>query len=108
MAYLTLEALVGKIDGSNGAACARLLVGNRRLFESARGSSHNHQAWSGGYVDHVTEVMNVAVVLYDALNTKRPLPFTLSDALLVLFLHDIEKPWVRLAGGRRPSVRSSG
>lgn len=93
MAYLTLEALVVQIDGNNGAACARLLADNRKLFETVQGSTHNHQAWPGGYVDHVTEVMNVAVVLYDTLNAKRPLPFTLSDALLVLFLHDVEKPW---------------
>ena len=37
--------------------------------------------------------MNIAVVLYPVLNALRPLPFTLSDALLVLFMHDIEKPW---------------
>ena len=36
--------------------------------------------------------MNYACFLYDKMSELRPLPFLLSDALLVLFLHDIEKP----------------
>ncbi len=91
--YHDVDYLVSRIDGENGDACRRLLSAHRRLFETVRGSTHNHQAWPGGYVDHVTEVMNVAVVLYPALAERRPLPFSLSDALLVLYLHDIEKPW---------------
>lgn len=37
--------------------------------------------------------MNIGLVFYNQLNLLRPLPFLLSDVLLVLFLHDIEKPW---------------
>jgi hypothetical protein len=37
--------------------------------------------------------MNVAVVLYETLGRLRPLLFSLSDALTVLFVHDLEKPW---------------
>ena len=37
--------------------------------------------------------MNIGIVLYDNLNRLRSLPFSLSDVLLVVFLHDIEKPW---------------
>jgi hypothetical protein len=35
------------------------------------------------------------------LNSLRPLSFSLSDILLVLFVHDLEKPWklVRNTGG---------
>ncbi len=91
--YLPLDELVAMICGRNGKGCARILADNRRLFETVQGSTNNHQDWPGGYVDHVTDGMNVAVVLYAALSAKRPLPFTLSDALLVFFLHDIEKPW---------------
>lgn len=36
--------------------------------------------------------MNYACFLYEQMSTLRPLPFSLSDALIVLFLHDIEKP----------------
>jgi hypothetical protein len=91
--YKTLDGLVARIDGTNGEACTRILAEHRTLFETVQGSTHNHQAWPGGYADHVTEVLNVAVTLYPALADCRPLPFSLSDALLVLFLHDIEKPW---------------
>ncbi len=102
--YLSIEKLVSMIDGSNGRACMRILHENRRLFETSPGSTGNHQNWHGGYVDHVTDGMNVAVALYATLSSKRPLPFTLSDALLVFYLHDIEKPW-RYAFGSDGQLR---
>ena len=91
--YHTLESLIGMIDEPNRTICLRILEDNRVLFQTVQGSSHNHQAWSGGYFDHIQDVMNIGSVLYGQLNLIRPLPFTLSDVLLVLFLHDIEKPW---------------
>ena len=91
--YLTIEELVAKIDGANGQACARILADHRKLFETVQGSTHNHQAWPGGYLDHVLEIMNIAVLLYGKMSEVRPLPFSLSDLLLVVFLHDVEKPW---------------
>ncbi len=91
--YFRLKDLVGFINGSNGWACRRILSDNEELFGVARGSSHNHQAWEGGYLDHVTECMNIAVVLYETFGMIRSARVDISDALLVLFLHDIEKPW---------------
>ena len=58
----------------------------------SKGSSHNHQSWSGGYFDHILEVFKYAQKLHIILSEDRELDFSLSDALLVLFLHDIEKP----------------
>lgn len=37
--------------------------------------------------------MNTAMLLYDALSSAHPLSFKRADALLVLFLHDLEKPF---------------
>ena len=91
--YLTFDQLLRLVDEPYRSAFRRLLAEHDELFRSARGSSHNHQAWAGGYADHVREVMNTAVVLYGALGQLRPLPFSLSDALVVLFVHDLEKPW---------------
>jgi len=91
--YAPIDDLVQLITEPNRAAIKRILADNRALFGKVQGSTHNHQAWPGGYLDHVTEAMNVAKVLYWALDTLRPLPFSLSDILLVVFLHDIEKPW---------------
>lgn len=91
--YQPIEDLLAKIEGPNGPACVQILADNRKLFETVQGSTNNHQAWPGGYVDHVTDGMNVVVQLYGSLNACRPLPFTLSDALLIFYLHDVEKPW---------------
>jgi hypothetical protein len=88
-----MDALIQMIDEPARTGCQQLLAENRTLFQTVPGSSHNHQAWIGGYVDHIQEVLNIAVVLYETMSPLRSLPFTLSDALLVLYLHDIEKPW---------------
>lgn len=91
--YFSIEELIDMIDSPHREACKRILQDNRLLFQRVQGSKHNHQAWAGGYFDHVQEIMNIARELYYVMNALRPLPFSLSDALLVVFLHDIEKPW---------------
>jgi hypothetical protein len=91
--YLTVDALLKYVEEPNQTVLRKILADNRELFGKVQGSTHNHQNWPGGYLDHVTEVMNIAFVLYGAMACLRRMTFTLSDALLVLFLHDIEKPW---------------
>lgn len=91
--YYSLAELLNKIDEPNRSGCFALLEKNRTRMEKSPGSSHNHQIWPGGYLDHVQDAMNCAVIFFDAMSTVRPLPFSLSDALLVIFLHDLEKPW---------------
>lgn len=91
--YKPLEELIGMIDEPNGSACLKILGDNKTIFGHSQGSVNNHQAWDGGYLDHVQEAMNIALLLYGPLNNARELPFTLSDALAVLYLHDLEKPW---------------
>lgn len=91
--YYQLPELIEQIEGQNGAIAHRIYEDHKDLFEATPGASRNHHAWPGGYADHVTEVMNLAASLFDTLNAARKLPFTKSDALLVMFLHDIEKPF---------------
>ncbi len=92
--YYSIDQLLEFIDEPNRSKCKRLLRYNRKRFENTYGSVHNHQCWKGGYLDHITEIMNYCIAFYKLLKSiGRPLPFSLSDALLVLFLHDIEKPW---------------
>ncbi len=91
--YRSLEQLIVWIQEPSRSLCLQLLQENEEVINRAPGSSANHQAWEGGYVDHVTEVMNLAIPLFSTMSGLRLLPFSLSDALLVLFLHDIEKPW---------------
>ena len=93
MKHYTVEQMIEMIDEPNRSACSRILEDNRKLFQIVWGSTNNHQAWPGGYLDHVQEIMNIAVLLYERLDSVRPLPFSLSDLLLVVYLHDIEKPW---------------
>lgn len=92
--YLHIENLLELIEDPHQNICKKILTDHQVLFEQAPGSTHNHQTWTGGYIDHVTDGMNYARHLY-AFDSAfgRPLPFTLSDALLIFFLHDIEKPW---------------
>jgi hypothetical protein len=91
--YYTLEEMLEMIEEPNRTACKNILADNLELFQTVQGGAHNHHTWAGGYYDHIQEVMNIGIVLYQQLNSLRPLPFTLSDLLLVLYLHDIEKPW---------------
>lgn len=92
--HLTIPQMIGKMDEPYRSVCRRLYADHADRFRHARGSSHNHQAWEGGYLDHIEEVMNYAILFYLAeKSTGRPMPFTLAEALCVLFLHDLEKPW---------------
>ena len=93
MRYYSVDQLLDFIDEPNKSGCKLLLQEHRKLFQTVQGSTNNHQNWPGGYFDHVQEIMNIAVILYPALGNARPLPFSLSDALLVVYLHDLEKPW---------------
>lgn len=81
------------IDKPAQFSCERILSENYLRFKSAPGASHNHQAWKGGYMDHIQESMNIGIVLFNIFKSIRPLSFSLSDVLLIIFLHDIEKPW---------------
>lgn len=89
MDYLSVEEALGL--SSKQELCLAFIEKNKRLFNTSMGSFAKHQAWEGGYRDHITEVMNIAIRTYYALETIRPLPFSLADALLGCFLHDIEK-----------------
>ena len=91
--YHSLNDLINMIDEPNRTSCNKLIEDNKERFRIAVGSSHNHQNWIGGYVDHLCEIMHLAVVFFRTLNGLRPLTFSLSDALLALYLHDLEKPW---------------
>lgn len=91
--YYSLDRLLVFIPGANGVGSRRILADHRKLMQTVQGSTNNHQNWFGGYFDHVQEIMNIVVMLYWALSAARPLPFALSDALLIVYLHDLEKPW---------------
>lgn len=88
-----IENLLEFVEEAHRAHCLAFITEFNDLFDTSKGSAIKHQPWPGGYRDHVTEVMHIAMVTYHALEQIRPLPFSLSDALFCCFLHDIEKIW---------------
>lgn len=88
---LSLVELLNKIEPSKADVCRKILADFKEEIEKIPGSRVKHQDWTGGYRDHVLEIMNVSVVLYDALNNLRKLKFSLSETLFVLFIHDLDK-----------------
>lgn len=97
--YTTLWAHLAAIPGTVGARIRTLYETEWARIASAPGSAVAHQAWTspphtmGGYVGHITECLNLAVLMYATLTQCRPVDFTLDDLRIVLALHDIEKPW---------------
>lgn len=89
----TIESMLELVEEPHRSDCLNFIEKNQLLFDSSYGSATKHQAWVGGYRDHITEVMHIAITTYRALETIRPLPFSLSDALVGCFTHDIEKIW---------------
>lgn len=91
--YFSLSECLALVNEPNKTRFDKFLSNEKKILQNAKGSKSKHQAWKGGYLDHVTETMNIAISLYECLGRLRALPFTLNDALVALFLHDVEKPW---------------
>lgn len=99
----TLWEWLATIEGPNKAAIARFLEhgDHRQRLEQAPGSRLAYHDWAGGWAEHERQTMMTAAYLYelpvatgrmDELSENEQ--FTLSDAFTVMFLHDIEKPFV--------------
>jgi hypothetical protein len=92
MKYKTIEELLNQVERPTAKVkLLALYTKYKGQMSTSAGSQHNHQAWEGGYMDHVVDTMNIARLFYTTMADKRRLEFSLSDALVVLFLHDIEK-----------------
>lgn len=88
-----LKSLISMIYLPNQTKCFKLLNDNLSRFKQSPGSLSKHQAWKGGYIDHLNETMKIAIRMYEIYRHQRPHSFSLSDVLVVLFLHDLEKPF---------------
>lgn len=86
-----------KATGDNCEKLYRVLDENKRIIYAAKGSQHNHQAWEGGYLQHVADCISIAIGIHHSMfvDMDWPVPFRLSSVILVLFLHDIEKPFMQ-------------
>ncbi len=104
--YCRVEEMINMIDEPNRTICLKIMQDHGQLMCIVPGSSHKHQAWPGGYYDHIRETMNIGLDLYRTMCLKRVLPFSRSDMLFILFLHDIEKLWkYEMADGQQLSIK---
>ena len=99
----SFEQWLELIEGDNAVAVERFMSDgdHAERIAWAPGSREAHHAWEGGYAEHLRQTMWIANHNYELLvasGRMAELPseeqFTLSDALTVLFLHDIEKMYV--------------
>lgn len=91
MSKISLNELILKLTPNQQRVAQKIIQTFEKDFWKIPGSRAKHQAWEGGYVSHLEEAMNIASILLRALKDVRPLPFTESDALFMLFLHDCDK-----------------
>lgn len=99
----SFEQWLGLIDGANGEAVRAMMSSPeiRDRLLTAPGSRGAHHAWPGGYQEHIRQTMMIAEINFRLIQQAvrlETLPeeerFSLSDALTVMFLHDIEKPFI--------------
>lgn len=99
--YLFIRGLYEYIDEPYKSKLENLYDALLMTYPDAPGSRKAHQAIPGGYYHHVTEVANIALQMYRTFSRLRTLPFSLSDVLVAIFLHDIEKPFKHSTQYRR-------
>jgi hypothetical protein len=92
-----------KATGDNEQNLLKIMDDNRRIFDTAKGSLHKHQAWEGGYLQHIADCMTIAQLFFN--HSPWELPFSWSSVVLVLFLHDIEKPFMQGHMADDPNMR---
>lgn len=93
-----LEQLMRHIKSPQAKGCKKLYEENWEIIAESPGSKANHQAWPGGYLDHLEQTIELSENLYPVVSKFKRLDFDLSDASLVLLLHDLEKPWKYVEG----------
>jgi hypothetical protein len=93
-----------KACSDNAPKLQRILQEHSGIFQRAKGSQHNHQAWEGGYLQHVVDTMSIARILLNAMPKQWPVPFAWGSVVLVLFLHDIEKPFMQARMAEDPEM----
>ncbi len=88
---LSLIELINQMTPEHKKISLSIISDYKNHIELIPGSLQKHHYWKGGYLDHLRESMNLAIVIYHSLNTIKKLNFTLSSALFTLFIHDFDK-----------------
>lgn len=58
-------------------------------------SKNRHHCWVGGYLDHVTEVVNNIIILLNNIPVFTSRTFTRDDAIAAAYIHDLDKLFER-------------
>jgi hypothetical protein len=88
---LPLSELLKIMRPEQAEVCRKLHKDYASVVDVIPGSMGKHQAWQGGYISHIEEAMNIALVLHEGLNSCRQLDIDISEVLFCVFLHDFDK-----------------
>lgn len=67
----------------------------------APGSMYNkHQGWEWWYFDHINNMLDMSITLYESFSKLSQLDFSLDNVIKVVLLHDLEKPFRYTNEGR--------
>ena len=84
---------LNQVDEKNKEKLFSLWNENREIMLKAPGSKIKHQSWKGGYLVHLVDTMMYAESMILDIENRFDIKISFSSAILVLFLHDLEKPW---------------
>lgn len=100
-----IRVLLNITDQPNREKLIRIFNENIEIFRQSPASQHNHQAYPGGYLVHVEATMRAGFLIQGALSSIGTVP-RLSDILIVMFLHDLEKPWKYVENADMPDKQA--
>ena len=65
---------------------------NERLFDSRPASTKYHHSWDGGLGDHIAQVMELGMGIFNVVKEQAvDMSCTLDDVLIIGFIHDLDK-----------------
>ncbi len=86
--------LIDTLEDKNQSQLKKLYQDIIEEMPNAKWSSNNKHQWrEWGYYDHIADVLKFWKILYEDLNRYRTLPFSFDDVIVVILIHDIEKPY---------------
>lgn len=86
--------LIDTLEDKNQSQLKKLYQDIIEEMPNAKWSSNNKHQWrEWWYYDHIADILKFGKILYDNLNAYRKLPFSFDDVIIVILIHDIEKPY---------------
>lgn len=88
-----VEQYLSDLPGVRGENVRKFHAAHLDRFNTAKGSSGNHQDWHGGYRDHLTQVMGFGRLWASAFIDMPNAEFTpkFDSFVIAAYFHDIEK-----------------